>query len=391
MDKSLSFNKFKSSPKLKFVPRQSFNPKSDNLHVNDCGFVIKSELFNNLKIKKNEFVINHNIFKKVNQSDYVFERDFDCLLSSKWNKYLGMLKGKGDSLQKSGVGIYFYPTKDIYFGEWVNDEKEGSGIYIEKNKEYSDKDKANISSSDKEAFKIIMGTINHSSFSGDGIIIDFVNFDSNSYDDSIFNAYIGHLVDNKFISGLSITKRQSDYIIYNGKYENGLRTDEHALYYQSSNDTLFYGEITDNIPINGFLVSFTENYDDYTKVYKIKDGLYENELVNKEFKLTEDSDLIFKFITFITEDKKYYRLSPEDKSCYENNILSVIHHYTVNLIDYLNKAYNLKRSICLDSLKIKDFLCSFNELIKNNLFDNENIKEEKSDSEEGVALGLSND
>lgn len=42
--------------------------------------------------------------------------------------YIGQMTE--DQNCRQGQGIYYYPTKDIYFGSWDNDMFHGHGVYI---------------------------------------------------------------------------------------------------------------------------------------------------------------------------------------------------------------------------------------------------------------------
>ena len=355
--------------KIKFQQKS----KKEVLNYNSNGLPIIQKLFNRLQTQDN-FVIQHSSFKKINEIDNFFERDFDCIINTYGNKYYGMLKD--DPLVRQGVGLYFYPNKDIYFGEWADNHKKGRGIYIQNTKKIID-DEAN---KNNEAFRILIGK-DVEEFDIDGIIIDYEYYAPTSIERSLFTAYIGVISEGNFTKGFIYSKISTEeYIIYYGSVnEDGLRDDENGYFFQSKTDSIYHGSFVKDRPYNGYLCKISKNYDKLDFIYEIFEG---------EFKesLTRDASLtkrILNIAKFIVEQKDFYKIDYNSNEKQSIEIFAAIHNYTNSIIDLIGNVQSSSKFMSLDEIKLNDFLSSYLEIIKSLKY-NEGSEEEEDESNSTV-------
>lgn len=165
-----------------------------------------------------------------------------------------LYKGYIDKIyQREFFGINRYQNKDVYLGEFLLNNRQGSGYY-----------KYNCNNTDdlKQTYlEHYIGIYNNDKIDKIGAYL-WLNEEFSKhilYNNISFKLQIGYIENNKFNSGLFISKTNENMYIYFGGFYNGLKDDTEAIIYDSNNESFYYGEVSRNNLIKGYLISLKKN------------------------------------------------------------------------------------------------------------------------------------
>ena len=189
-----------------------------------------------------------------------FKRDGYCLNTySNGDEYLGYYINDVRNKQ----GLYIYKPKfetgnkillrQYYFGLWENDIKQGKGIYL-----WLKDNKNNMYNKSYNPF--------------------------NNFEKANFEAYIGLFDQNKYTKGTLIQKRDNNYFVFHGFFNNSKKNGKNCYYYTAKLEEVVYGTFKDDIFIEGFVGKFNEEGDLKNMVEYKKKKIIEknNDNINKE-------------------------------------------------------------------------------------------------------------
>lgn len=156
--------------------------------------------------------------------------------------YVGTLMGR--QLVRSGVGFYSYPNKDLYFGHWINNEKNNLGVYSY----YTPEDE----------IEYYIGEWKDGVKNGFGIYF-WKKEDIEKNELETYDVFIGNFKNGGIYEGLylkrKIVKDGISTHYYFGKFnEDAKRSDKNSFYFTTDNEVLIYGHIEDSTFINGKII-----------------------------------------------------------------------------------------------------------------------------------------
>ena len=156
--------------------------------------------------------------------------------------YVGVLNIR---LEKIKFGLNVFDNKDIYLGEFDCNIKKGEGIYS-----YSQA---------KNRRELYCGEFEEDTKSNAGVYF-WVDYATNlDYNSVSFELFIGEFKNASFSKGVYLVKREKEYYLYYGKYdENGLKHDNNCMFYDITNDCFIFGQIEKDEMKSGYLVNFKE-------------------------------------------------------------------------------------------------------------------------------------
>ncbi len=204
-------------------------------------------------IKLNKEIINNSIEKNGKyEKDSTFIRRWEgddtdsyiAKISSKKMSYIGILNGH---FEREGYGINSFSNGDQYFGYYENNKRNRHGIYF-----FSPQKKNNTIYEE-----LYYGFWKENQKDNHGLYL-WLNEPENNYDfsKSNFDCYIGDIKEDRFTKGTYLTKKNDEYYLYYGYFdENGRKSDKNALFYSSS-DRLIKGEILNDNFIEGYVAFF---------------------------------------------------------------------------------------------------------------------------------------
>jgi hypothetical protein len=158
--------------------------------------------------------------------------------------YVGTLN---DNLKRSGIGMNKYNCGDSYFGYWQNDKKFLSGVYAHK--------------PENDQSEFYAGNWEDAKRNGFGVYV--WKKDNQPENKAIMDVFIGNFKDGAISRGLYVSRQlegdnvKSNY--YFGKFLNGKKSDENALYYLTTPETLFQGQIENDNLIKGNIYHGKDN------------------------------------------------------------------------------------------------------------------------------------
>lgn len=157
--------------------------------------------------------------------------------------YVGTLN---ENLQRKGVGLNIYNCGDSYFGYWEKDEKFLTGVYTHK--------------PENGISEFYAGDWEKAKRNGFGVYV--WRKDNQPEDKAIMDVFIGIFKEGAISRGLYVSRQldgdkvKSNY--YYGNFVNGKKSDDNALYYLSSSDTMFEGVINEDNIIKGKIYKAAE-------------------------------------------------------------------------------------------------------------------------------------
>lgn len=165
----------------------------------------------------------------------------DITLKDKF-AYVGTLMGR--QLVRSGVGFYSYPNKDLYFGHWINNEKNNLGVYSY----YTPEDE----------IEYYIGEWKDGVKNGFGIYF-WKKEDIEKNELETYDVFIGSFKNGGISEGLYLKRKIVNEITsthyYFGKFnEDAKRSDKNSFYFTTDNEVLIYGHIEDSTFINGKII-----------------------------------------------------------------------------------------------------------------------------------------
>ena len=285
--------------------------KKETLNINNC-IEIDKEKAKNFLIKKGNYrqpglVIEKSKVVQENKDNYVafFEKN-------KFS-YFGILDSK---LKRHNYGINTFENGDKYIGNFENDKREGSGIYIH----------SPVESRDFLNLELYMGTWKENSKNLFGIYVwlkekrDLVEYDTANLD-----VFFGIVEQDAIKRGCYLSKISSRFYAYYGKFEeNGTKCDDKAYFYDFHNDRVICGKIQENKFINGYLLvnSNDSNNSNSTKIFYVE--FDENDAISRY--ITEDN------LENVNKDNLTYSMSKFREVLLKNDYFKAVY----------NKFYEIK-------------------------------------------------
>ena len=306
--------------------------------------------------------VNNDYNKNNNNSEM-----FILKICEKINKekiiFIGIIN---NNFKREGLCINNYVNGDAYFGYYLNDLRNKSGLYIYNPKTISNKINKYILY--QYYFGLWKNDIKHEK----GIYIwikdelinpDLKNNDNinkiynpfQNFEKSDLQAYVGNIDYNNFTKGALLKKEGNNFFIYFGTFSKELKKQgKNCFYYSSKLEELFYGDYENDIFKEGYVSKFDDKG-------KIKDIIYFKNKINKVN--LEDKNIINianKLVKFrnIIKTKNYFQ---------------ILFNIFKEIIEFKNDKMNdIKIFNSLSDKQIYDISYSFNketifEDIENNL------------------------
>ena len=158
--------------------------------------------------------------------------------------FIGILNGK---FEREGYGLNNFSNGDQYFGYYENNQRNRHGIYF-------------FSPTRRNGMiheELYYGYWKDNQKDNHGLYL-WMDEPENNYDfsKSNFDVYIGDLKEDRYTKGTYLTKKNDEYYLYYGLFdESGRKTDKNAMFYSSS-DRLIKGEIVSDNFIEGYVAFF---------------------------------------------------------------------------------------------------------------------------------------
>lgn len=166
-------------------------------------------------------------------------------------RYIGTLNGK---FQRDGLGLQNLENGDQYFGQFAQDQRNGEGYYF-----WTPKTNENRVQTE---FYDGKWKDNKKDEKGAYIWMDEPT-DDQSYENAIFDAYIGELKDEKYTRGTYLSKTETDFYLYHGNFDDECKkSDESAFFYTSQLNRIFHGAINKDLLVNGYIAYFEPDSDE---------------------------------------------------------------------------------------------------------------------------------
>ena len=243
----------------------------------------------NSKILSSGEFSSDNIFIK----KYISQKDEEGEDKNEPNKYISTLRKENikysgmlnDRFLKEGYGLEIFNNGDKYFGKYISDLRNDNGIYFsapEKNE-----------NNNKIITECYMGQWKNNLKDKYGMYIWMEEPENNfEYENANFNTYIGEFEEEKYIRGSYLTKLNNEFYLYHGNFnKEGKKHDNNAYFYSSKKNSIFHGEIKNNILTSGYLGFFEENKNEIIKFLFCdfnEDGSINNAIEEKDLIISED-------------------------------------------------------------------------------------------------------
>ena len=283
-------------------------------------------------LKKGKYERKGTLIRKWEDKD----SDFYIAQITKLNtSFIGILNNK---FEREGYGLNKFSNGDQYFGYFENDLRNKHGIY------FWAPQKKNNNMLHKEIYYGLWKN-NFKDTKGLYLWLD-ENEDNNDFQKSNFDCYIGNIKNDKYIKGTYLSKRNDDYYLYYGLFdENGKKNDKNAFFY-SSNDRLIKGNIVNDNFSEGYIAYFNSETGNLDNFFFCKFG--------------NDN-----CITLIKKEKELNIDNVENIKCEMNTFRNVILEE-----DYFTNIYNKYKEISefiknnMTSIDVFDDKKKFPEIIK---------------------------
>lgn len=238
-----------------------------------------SELEQQIKLK-GEY-IQDNLLCRTNKTAQ--SQDVNYFLKVETNfKFIGFISNR---FLRQYYGYNQYANGDIYLGSWKDGDKHGDGLYIHSN--------------ENKEYKIYSGQWSQGHRKGSGIYIWKCSstLESN-LKERVYDAFIGSFDESNYSYGLYISKtsknKESKNYAYKGRFVNGKKQDDKALYYQFHDRVCVYGQFHEDYLNSGTVVS----WDEHDKIIEMFDFYIEDFNVKKKARYIYDDDIEDKDIKY---------------------------------------------------------------------------------------------
>ena len=210
------------------------------------------------------------------------------------NKYLGFLKKEGfsysgslnEDFQRDGYGLEIFKNGDKFLGQFESDIRNAKGVYyFSPIKNEENENGVNIQS------ECYLGEWKNNVKDKSGIYI-WLDQQENKYEynNTNFEAYIGEYDEDKYIRGTYLTKLNNEYTVYHGNFsKEGKKNDNSAYYFSLKWNKMYHGKFVDDALESGYLCSFDEEGKNVINIIFCKfndDGsvndVYEENQLNQE-------------------------------------------------------------------------------------------------------------
>ena len=117
------------------------------------------------------------------------------------NIYQGLLDF---NLKKDLIGLQKYSNGNFYFGEWKNNKRNGSGIFLH-----------NIQSDKRNKFEIYLGKWNNNEPDSEGVFVCIEEPEKNEdFMETEFNAFVGEMNFRKYKRGINFQKNAKKFYAF---------------------------------------------------------------------------------------------------------------------------------------------------------------------------------
>lgn len=205
----------------------SSNEKIYKLKIHETFEEIHNEVkekgkFSNDKLTASA-IENKDLKASLTDSNYLFIKTNE----SHHSFYNGTVN---ERLEREGIGMNKFPNGDYYLGEWNNNLRHNSGIYLFKVSKLGT----------RNIFECYVGSSNGNNKHGLGAYIwvnDDINNNTIEYEKLYLDAYVGLFHTNCYNFGLFLSKEALNYYTYYGKFDqHGKKHDDKALLYDNKSD-----------------------------------------------------------------------------------------------------------------------------------------------------------
>lgn len=235
-----------------------------------------------INLNKNEILISIEKTKEYKANGVTIHKwENSDLFSSSINlnniHFLGILNQR---LEKEGYALFSYINEEKYFGNFSQDLRSRHGLYS-----WPSTINNNIRKTE-----FFWGTWKNNLKDGKGIYLwlkepenikmfsDFENCDLDSY--------IGLINNDNFTKGAYLIKRNNNFYVYYGNFNNqGKKDDNECYYYNATKDKIYYGKVKNDKFISGYITNFNEDgyivdllKIDFDENNKVKSYIQEDEI-----------------------------------------------------------------------------------------------------------------
>lgn len=149
------------------------------------------------------------------------------------------------------LGFNVFSNNDIYLGQVVNGNRQGTGFY---------KYEKNVLESGKQEYFFGDFKDNKKNKKGCYFWFDEDINEKTNFENCFFDILIGYIENNEFAFGTMINKTEDGtYFYFGGFSSNGKKNDDQGIIYDINKNKIFIGNIKDDIMKNGFLIDFSIN------------------------------------------------------------------------------------------------------------------------------------
>lgn len=210
------------------------------------------------------------------------------------SKYIGPLN---DSFQREGYGINISENGDKYFGCFENDKRTKTGVYF-----FAPEEKDNVIYTE-----CYQGEWNDNVKEKSGIYIWLEQTNENETVKVDFDSFVGEIENDIYKRGTFLSKIGSDYYVYHGDFDReGKKNCEDAFFYSSKSDNLLHGKVSNDIFLSGYISFFDSNtnsikdlvYATFDKEGKIVNVVNKEDLEKDEIEKEEKLMSLFRTTVF---------------------------------------------------------------------------------------------
>lgn len=222
---------------------------------------VTTKVFNEKEFKNQDNHIKQWLFNFKNQAKNTV--NFLANLSNDKHKYQGLIN---TVLERENLGFHEYANGDIYLGEWKDNKRNGSGIYLHNNPKVDQ----------RVTIELFMGNWENDQSHEEGIYVWIEEASKNKdFLKCNFHAYVGTIEKGLFKRGIYLTKSDDKFFIYYGSFKDNKKNDELCYLYDNdfTIDRVFRGKIQEDIVKDGFFVTFHKDDIDDSVFLSFENGV----------------------------------------------------------------------------------------------------------------------
>ncbi len=240
--------------------------QSDNLSVKLPSFeeiykeISLHETFSNKDLKAEKVHID--------EISYLMTEDKLNIAINFRNEYIGLVN---TLMERDKIGYNLYSNKDYYLGTWINNKRNGEGVYIfNKNPKEG-----------RNLFEFYNGQWKDNHKNGFGVyanINDNITNDKIDSEDLDFTAFFGLFENDNYSYGILLEKQKGEFYTYYGKFDiEGRKHDTKALLYDNKLDKVLRAKFNNGNIDSAFIVDF-----DGEKIAKLNFVKYSQKVIVSE-------------------------------------------------------------------------------------------------------------